>query len=59
MTEAVRLLTHDNHTDYFEYIRAIKQNPVAKAVKLADLAHNSDQSRITDPSAVSPEKIAH
>ncbi|MGN1403083.1 MAG: HD domain-containing protein [Ruminococcus sp.] len=59
VTEAIRLLTHDSGTDYFAYVRAIKQNPVAKAVKLADIAHNSDQSRIADRSAVSPEKIAH
>ena len=56
MTEAVRLLTHDKNISYFEYIRAIKKNPVARAVKLADLEHNSDQSRITDSHAVSDEK---
>lgn len=41
VTEALRLLTHDAGTDYFDYVRAIKQNPVAVKVKLADLAHNS------------------
>ena len=45
VTDAVALLTHENGTDYFDYVRAIKANPVAKKVKLADLAHNSDQSR--------------
>ena len=29
-----------------DYVRAIKTNPVAKAVKLADLAHNSDSTRL-------------
>ncbi len=28
--EALRLLTHAEGTDYFEYVRAIKANPVAK-----------------------------
>ena len=56
VTEAVRLLTHDKNISYFDYIRAIKKNPVARAVKLADLEHNSDLSRITDSHAVSEEK---
>ena len=44
--EALALLTHDDDTDYMQYVRAIKQNPLAKAVKLADLTHNSDLSRL-------------
>ena len=43
--EAVRLLTHDDNTDYFDYVRKIKTNPIAAKVKLEDLKHNSDQSR--------------
>lgn len=43
---AVRLLTHAPETDYFEYVRAIKSNAVAREVKLADLAHNMDLSRL-------------
>ena len=45
VVDAVKLLTHDSDTDYFEYVRAVRQNPIAKKVKLADLAHNSDQTR--------------
>ena len=45
VTDAVRLMTHEKDVDYFDYVRAIKENPVAKCVKLADLAHNSDESR--------------
>ena len=45
VVEAVRLLTHDPDTDYFAYVRAIKANPVAMKVKLADLAHNTDETR--------------
>lgn len=59
VTEALKLLTHNDDTDYFEYVTAIKGNPVAKAVKIADLIHNSDQSRITDKSVVSAEKLEH
>ena len=43
--EAIRLLTHEDGVDYFEYVRGLKGNDIAKAVKLADLAHNSDQER--------------
>ena len=45
VTDAVALMTHHDDTDYFDYVRGIKANPVARKVKLADLAHNSDQSR--------------
>lgn len=43
--EALKLLTHADDVEYFTYVRAIKANPIAKKVKLADIAHNSDQSR--------------
>ena len=45
MTEVVALLTHDDGSDYCTYVRLIKAHPIAKKVKLADLAHNSDQTR--------------
>ena len=45
VTDAVALMTHEKGTDYFDYVRAIKGNPIARKVKLADLAHNSDQTR--------------
>lgn len=44
--EAVSLLTHDSGVPYLEYVRRIKRNPIARAVKLADLRHNSDLSRL-------------
>ena len=44
--EALTLLTHDPKVKYEDYILKIKDNPIAKAVKLADLAHNSDLSRL-------------
>ena len=46
VVEAVDLLTHRANVDYFDYVRAIKQNPIAVRVKLADLAHNGDPKRI-------------
>lgn len=44
---AVGLLTHPKGVDYLEYVTAIKADPIAKAVKLADLAHNSDRCRLS------------
>jgi (p)ppGpp synthase/HD superfamily hydrolase len=44
--EALALLTHDKEVDYMDYVRAIRSNPIAKAVKLADLRHNSDLTRL-------------
>ena len=47
--EALRLLTHKGgiltEEDYLQYILKLKQNPIARAVKIADLEHNSDLSR--------------
>lgn len=48
VTDAVALMTHTDGIEYFNYVRAIKDNPIAKKVKLADIAHNSDQSRCID-----------
>ncbi len=42
---ALALLTHDPAVPYMEYVAAVKNNPIARAVKLADLRHNSDMSR--------------
>ena len=43
---ALALLTHDPAVEYMDYVRAIKDNPIARAVKLADLRHNSDLTRL-------------
>ena len=44
--EALRLMTHDENIPYMEYIEKIRENPIARAVKLADLKHNSDLTRL-------------
>ena len=44
--DALVLLTHDDAVPYMDYVQKIAENPIAKAVKLADLAHNSDLSRL-------------
>lgn len=42
---ALQLLTHDLTVPYLDYVRAIKNNAIARKVKLADLTHNSDITR--------------
>ena len=43
--QALTLLTHDDSSEYMDYVKRLKNNPIARAVKLADLKHNSDLSR--------------
>ncbi len=43
---AIALMTHDEETPYLDYVARLKDNPIARAVKLADLRHNSDLSRL-------------
>lgn len=42
----LRLLTRAPGQPYLDYIRALRRDPVARRVKLADLAHNLDDSRL-------------
>lgn len=44
--EAVSLLTHDRAVPYADYVARLARNPVARAVKLADLRHNMDVTRL-------------
>ena len=46
IVEAVALMTHEDDVPYLDYVAKLKDNPIAREVKLADLAHNSDQSRL-------------
>lgn len=44
--DAIALMTHDETVPYMDYVAEIKKNPIARAVKLADLRHNSDLTRL-------------
>ncbi|WP_306008531.1 HD domain-containing protein [Bacillus sp. MMSF_3353] len=46
IVEAVQVLTKEKYTPYFEYLSKVKENSLARTVKLADLKHNSDRSRL-------------
>ena len=54
---AVAFMTHADGVPYMEYVARIKTNPIAKAVKLADLRHNSDLSRLDVVTARDRERV--
>ena len=45
--EAVDIITKKRGEDYQSYLNSVKNNKLARAVKLADLRHNSDLTRLT------------
>lgn len=45
--EALSLLTRTKNQDYFEYIKNLSKNEIARKVKLADLKHNADLTRLS------------
>ncbi len=47
--EALCLMKHDKAVDYFDYVAKIAKNPLARAVKMADLTHNMQIDRLPNP----------
>lgn len=45
---ALELMTHDKNVPYMDYVAKKKGNAIAKTVKLADLSHNSDLTRLDE-----------
>lgn len=43
---ALKLLTHDPEVPYQEYVEKLSLNPIARMVKMADLTHNLDKTRV-------------
>ena len=46
IVSAIKDMTKLKNEDYFEYLCRVKNNNISKKVKLADLRHNSDLSRL-------------
>ena len=46
---ALKLMTHNPAEPYMDYISRLSTCPVARQVKLADLYHNSDRTRVENP----------
>ncbi len=55
--DALALLTHDKKVPYMDYVAKIKGNPTARTVKLADLRHNSDLTRLDEISDAALERV--
>lgn len=49
--QVVDLLTHKEGVPYLDYVRALKGNVAARIIKLADLTHNSNVTRLNEISA--------
>ena len=49
VVSAVSTITKKAGEDYEKYLNRVKQNPIALRVKIADMEHNSDISRIPNP----------
>ena len=45
LVEVVQLLTKPEDEEYESYLKRVRENPMAKAVKLADLTHNTSPER--------------
>ena len=54
--EVLNLLTHDENVSYEDYVKEIAKNPIAKCVKIADLRHNGDMTRM-DKSEIDQKAI--
>ncbi len=50
--QALLLMTHDKSVDYSEYIKRIKGNCLARAVKISDLRQNMNLSRLKNVTEV-------
>ncbi|MCQ2547247.1 MAG: hypothetical protein MJ161_06860 [Clostridia bacterium] len=46
ITDALRLLTHDESEPYMPYVKRLAKNTIAAEVKMADLAHNMNADRV-------------
>ena len=44
--DALKLMTHDKDIPYMEYVKKLKENSIARKVKMADLEHNSNLYRL-------------
>lgn len=55
--EAIALMTHADGVSYMDYVKALAHNPIARKVKLADLRHNSDITRLNEITEKDLERV--
>ena len=51
-------MTHDLAVPYMEYVARIRENDIARRVKLADLRHNSDITRLDSIDQKALDRVA-
>ena len=57
IVDTVIILTHRKDESYFEYISRVSTSKLAKKVKVADLLHNLDITRIKEPTKQDHERL--
>ncbi len=57
IVDTVIILTHRKDESYFEYIQRVSKSNLAKKIKVADLLHNLDITRIKEPTKSDYERL--
>lgn len=57
IVSVIKILTKKRGEPYTEYIERVKENELARKVKIADLHHNMDLSRISNPTKRDFERL--
>lgn len=47
--EAITVITKKDGVPYMDYLQSVKENELARVVKMSDIRHNMDLSRIANP----------
>ena len=47
--QAIGAMTHKKGVAYMDYVKELRKNKIAAVVKMADIQHNSDITRIANP----------
>ncbi|MEG0873836.1 MAG: GTP pyrophosphokinase [Clostridiales bacterium] len=55
--DAIATITKKKGQDYEAYIKGIKDNRLARTVKIADMRHNSDLSRLSVVTAIDLKRV--
>lgn len=58
VVEAIDIMTHRPEVPYMDYVKEIAKNSIARKVKLADLNHNCDLTRLNhEPTSKDSERV--
>lgn len=57
VVDALVLLTHEEGMPYLDYVEKLKPNAIARAVKIADLRHNADLTRLDSVTDADRERV--